>query len=515
MKPRSLTLNPKEKKLMKPNFLLFLLFLFTAGLVASCDKPKPLICQADQGFVTPYMVAGSNDGTEATIGIYESIGGTPLMVDYCSLEVLPGQTQHRCEFKVYVGDYDVCLDNARVCEDLDLNGVCSVSEWSVCDVPDPADACQHVTVHRDDVIPVIFDVFCDPLTGFIDVTVNMRWRPLLAAFLIWPEGLRTQAISNAFNIDDPTDDRIGVVNSGDGIDPCVDILDESDYAFGVSVTSPDIPGFVEQWMTESALPLVNNWCATGVDTALPEGRYTLQANLYGLDMRIYDQKLLQFDVIIDVDRDGIRDAVDNCPGVANADQANTDGDAFGNACDNCPTVANNDQLDTDGDGRGNACDNCPYVANADQADSDGDGVGNACEVSPNILVQNGGFGTVLIQVKNALWGVMTEPVFTVVMDGPLGVRTKLYAQAGVDGNGNIRLTTCQDYGILDGDIAFNVVDDEVPPYLAADFLSFNNLVGPDAKDPHNYIATVWDAFGVASNKFRVRCTAGVPTPFGS
>jgi hypothetical protein len=35
--------------------------------------------------------------------------------------------------------------------------------------------------------------------------------------------------------------------------------------------------------------------------------------------------------------------------------------------------------DTDGDGVCDAADNCPAVANADQADTDGDGVGDACE----------------------------------------------------------------------------------------------------------------------------------------
>jgi hypothetical protein len=38
--------------------------------------------------------------------------------------------------------------------------------------------------------------------------------------------------------------------------------------------------------------------------------------------------------------------------------------------------------DADGDGRPDASDNCPAVANSDQADGDADGVGNACEQLP-------------------------------------------------------------------------------------------------------------------------------------
>ena len=37
----------------------------------------------------------------------------------------------------------------------------------------------------------------------------------------------------------------------------------------------------------------------------------------------------------DTDQDGIPDALDNCPDVANADQLDTDGDGVGNACDAC------------------------------------------------------------------------------------------------------------------------------------------------------------------------------------
>ena len=38
--------------------------------------------------------------------------------------------------------------------------------------------------------------------------------------------------------------------------------------------------------------------------------------------------------------------------------------------------------DSDGDGRPDPSDNCPSVANSDQADGDADGVGNACEQLP-------------------------------------------------------------------------------------------------------------------------------------
>ncbi len=81
----------------------------------------------------------------------------------------------------------------------------------------------------------------------------------------------------------------------------------------------------------------------------------------------------------DADEDGLCDGDDNCPQLANPDQADRDQDGIGDACDPCPDSADPENRDRDGDGRGDACDNCPAAVNADQADGDGDGVGDACD----------------------------------------------------------------------------------------------------------------------------------------
>jgi hypothetical protein len=78
----------------------------------------------------------------------------------------------------------------------------------------------------------------------------------------------------------------------------------------------------------------------------------------------------------DTDSDGIGDTGDNCPNNANSDQADADGDGIGDVCDACPQDADND---IDGDGVCGNEDNCPAVANSDQADLDGDGTGDACD----------------------------------------------------------------------------------------------------------------------------------------
>ncbi len=96
----------------------------------------------------------------------------------------------------------------------------------------------------------------------------------------------------------------------------------------------------------------------------------------------------------DADLDGVDDTVDNCPGVFNPTQVDTDMDQIGDLCDpdadpdsdglpnsmdNCPFVSNPSQVDFDADGAGDTCDNCPFIPNVDQADLDHNGIGDVCE----------------------------------------------------------------------------------------------------------------------------------------
>jgi len=79
----------------------------------------------------------------------------------------------------------------------------------------------------------------------------------------------------------------------------------------------------------------------------------------------------------DDDSDGVDNACDNCPTVANVDQSDRDHDFVGDECDSCP---DNKENDADADGVCGDVDQCP--GSDDHDDLDMDGVPAACDNCP-------------------------------------------------------------------------------------------------------------------------------------
>ncbi|MCE7938147.1 hypothetical protein DCC79_07230 [bacterium] len=167
----------------------------------------------------------------------------------------------------------------------------------------------------------------------------------------------------------------------------------------------------------------------------------------------------------DADDDGIDDDEDNCPEVANTDQADLDDDGIGDACD----------ADRDGDGIDDDEDNCPAVSNADQGDYDGDGDGDACDADDD----NDG-----------------------VLDGD----------------------DAYPHGSLDSAVVIDGCDAGVANHVFADGSSFNDLIGACAAGAANHgafvscvtqLANGWKNAGLitGAEKGRItRCAAGADIP---
>jgi hypothetical protein len=84
-----------------------------------------------------------------------------------------------------------------------------------------------------------------------------------------------------------------------------------------------------------------------------------------------------------------------------------------------------DAVDTDGDGIADIMDNCPTVANPDQADSDDDGIGDACEIFRSWYVKPDGSGD--------------APTIQAAIDSAVDYDTVLVAAGTYTGPGNREL----------------------------------------------------------------------------
>jgi hypothetical protein len=86
-----------------------------------------------------------------------------------------------------------------------------------------------------------------------------------------------------------------------------------------------------------------------------------------------------------------------------------------------------DYIDPDNDGLVTNRDNCPGVANADQVDSDGDGYGNACDPGDNTLPTV----TILTPTSGQRFRAEAEIVFRVTTNDPDGrvIAVRYYANS--------------------------------------------------------------------------------------
>ena len=80
--------------------------------------------------------------------------------------------------------------------------------------------------------------------------------------------------------------------------------------------------------------------------------------------------------LVDSDSDSVPDISDNCTGVANSDQKDSNGNGRGDACE-----------DYDRDGIFNQQDNCPNTPNVGQSDTDKDGLGDVCDDLDNRVTE--------------------------------------------------------------------------------------------------------------------------------
>jgi len=186
------------------------------------------------------------------------------------------------------------------------------------------------------------------------------------------------------------------INGGSG-DNYTNTLFDDEAATSITSGSPPFTG---TFIPEQALSAfdgessLGDWTLTVIDGAGGDGGALNSWTVFTCGEPVFD-----------ADGDGIDDIADNCPMIANVDQADNDNDGLGDVCDddddndgildvndNCPWTSNTDQSDIDGDGIGDVCDddmdgdgvlndddNCPIMANSDQADLDGDGEGDVCD----------------------------------------------------------------------------------------------------------------------------------------
>jgi len=143
---------------------------------------------------------------------------------------------------------------------------------------------------------------------------------------------------------------------------------------------------------------------------------------------------------IDSESDNVGDLCDNCPAEYNPLQVDSDTDGDGDICD---TDDDNDGILDDGDASGtagdspcvggvtgNCDDNCPTLANTDQADSDSDGIGDACDGDCCVDFRGNANGDSEENINISDITYLVDYLFGI----PLGPRPPCMAEGNVNGD---------------------------------------------------------------------------------
>jgi hypothetical protein len=135
------------------------------------------------------------------------------------------------------------------------------------------------------------------------------------------------------------------------------------------------------WATNVTANAERTW--TGLNLSASDDLQFRAVEVGSREAVLFDRARVDGTAQNDADGDGVADLVDNCPDVANANQADSDGDGIGDVCE--PPV------DSDGDSVPDSEDPFPNDPQ-EWEDTDGDGVGNnadACDSQSGPASNNG------------------------------------------------------------------------------------------------------------------------------